>query len=132
MNAKNIVTEPTCFKSLGNPSCTDLVITNSSSNFQNAKAMTASLSDFHKMVVNVLKNTFHRSAPKELVYRGYKNFDRVNFKRELVDKLNQQINECKHFEQTFLEILNIQAPIKKKLLRANYVSYMTRHLENQL
>ena len=49
-----------------------------------------------------------------------------------MDKLNQQINECKHFEQTFLEILNIQAPIKKKLLRANYVSYMTRHLENQL
>ena len=72
MNAKNIVTEPTCFKSLGNPSCTDLVITNSSSNFQNAKAMTASLSDFHKMFVNVLKHTFHRSVPKELVYRGYK------------------------------------------------------------
>ena len=31
MNAKNIVMEPTCFKSLSNPSCIDLVITNSSS-----------------------------------------------------------------------------------------------------
>ena len=33
INAKNIVKEPTCFKSLSNPSCIDLVIANSSSNF---------------------------------------------------------------------------------------------------
>ena len=63
------------------------------------------------MVVSVLKHTFHRSAPKELLYRDYKNFDRVIFKRELEDKLNQQINEHKHFEQIFLEILNIHEPI---------------------
>ena len=43
------------------------------------------------------------------------------FKRKLEDKLNQQINAYKHFEQIFLEILNIHAPIKKKLLRANHV-----------
>ena len=101
MNAKNIVKEPTCYKSLSNPSCIDLVITNSFSNFQNTKAISTGLSDFHKMVVSVLKYTFHRSAPKELVYRDYKKFDRVIFKRELEDKLNQQINEYKHFEQIF-------------------------------
>ena len=74
-NAKNIVKEPTCFKSLSNPSCIALVITNSFSNFQNTKAISTGLSDFHKMVVSVLKHTFHRSVPKELVYRDYKNFD---------------------------------------------------------
>ena len=116
INAKNIVKEPTCFKSLSNPSCIDLVITNSSSNFQNTKAISTGLSDFHKMVISVLKHTFHRPAPKELVYRDSKNFDRVIFKSELEDKLNQQINEYKYFEQIFLEILNIHAPIKKKLL----------------
>ena len=114
MNAKNIAKEPTCFKSLSNPSCTDLVITNSSCNFQNTKAILTGLSDFHKMVISVLKHTFHRSAPKELVYRDYKNFDRVIFKKELDDKLNQQINEYKHFEQIFLEILNTHAPIKEE------------------
>ena len=127
MNAKNTVKEPTCFNSLSNPSCIDLVITNSFSNFQNTKATSTSLSDFHKMVVSVLKHTFHRSAPKELVYRDYKNSDRVIFKREL-EELNQQINEYKHFERIFLEILNIHAPIKKKLLRANHVPYMTKAL----
>ena len=126
MNAKNIAKEPTCFKSLSNPSCIDLVITNSFSNFQNTRGISTGLSDFHKMVASVLKHTFHGSAPKELVYRDYKNFDRVIFKRELEDKLNQQINEYKHFEQIFLEILNIHAPIKKKLLRANHVPYMTK------
>ena len=84
------------------------------------------------MFVSVLKHTFHRSAPKELVYRNYKNFDRVIFKRELEDKLNQQINEYKHFEQIFLETLNVHAPIKKKLLRANHVPYMTKALRKAI
>ena len=117
MNAKNIVKEPTCFESLSNPSCIDLVITNSYSNFQNTKAISTGLSYFHKMVVIVLKHTFHRSVPKELV---------------LEDKLNQQINEYKHFEKMFLEILNIQAPIKKKLMRANHVPYMTKALRRAI
>ena len=43
------------------------------------------------MVVSVLKHTFPRYAPKELVYRDYKNFDRVILKRELEGKQNQQI-----------------------------------------
>ena len=63
------------------------------------------LSGFHKMVASVLKHTFHRSAPKELVYKDYRHFDRVIFKGELADKPNQPIIEYKHFEQVFLEIL---------------------------
>ena len=83
INAKNIVKEATCFKILSSPSCIDLVITNSSSNFHNTKEISTDLLDFHKMFVSVLKHTFHRSAPKELVHRDYKNFDRAIFNREL-------------------------------------------------
>ena len=71
INAKHIVKEPTCFISLSNPSCIDFVITNGSSSFQNTKAISTGLLDFHKMVVSVLKNTCHRCAPKELVYKNY-------------------------------------------------------------
>ena len=60
MNAKNIVKEPTCYKSLSNPSCIDLVITNSSSSFQNTKTISKGLSDFHKMVLTALKQTFRK------------------------------------------------------------------------
>ena len=44
------------------------------------------------------------------------------------NKQNQQISEYKHFKEIFLEILNIHAPIKRKLLRANHVPYMTKAL----
>ena len=44
------------------------------------------------MIASVLKHTFYISAPKELIYRDYKNFERVIFNGELEDKLNQQIN----------------------------------------
>ena len=129
MNAKNIVKKPTCHKSLTNPSCNDLVITNSSLSFQNTKTISMGLSDFHKMVITVLKQTFQRYSPKELVYRDYKNFDRLTFKRELEEKLNQQINEYKHFEQIFLEVMNTHAPIKRKLIMENHVHYMTKVLK---
>ena len=125
MNAKNIVKEPTCYKSLSNPSYIDLVITNSSSSFQKTKTLSRELSDFQEMVTTVLKQTFQRSSPKELVYNDYKNFDRLSFKRELEEKLNQQINEYRHFEQIFLEVLNTHALVKRKLLRVDHVPYMT-------
>ena len=70
-----------------------------------------------------MKYTFHRSAPNELVYRDWKNFNRVVFEREPEDKPNEQINEYKHFKQIFLEILNFHALIKKKLVRAIHVPF---------
>ena len=92
MNAKNIVEEHTCYKSLSNQNCIDLVIANRSSSFQNTKTISTSLSDFRKMVITVLKQIFRRSSSKQLVFRDYKNLDRLTFKRELEKKLNQQIN----------------------------------------
>ena len=71
-NAENIVKEPTCYKSLSNPSCTDFVITNSSSSFQTTKTILTGKLDFHKLVVKNLDQ-------KELVHRDYKNFDGLTF-----------------------------------------------------
>ena len=81
---------------------------------------------------NCFKTNFKKSSPKEHVYRDYKNFDRLTFKRELEEKLNQQINEYKNFEQIFLEVVNTHAPIKRKLLRANHAPYMTKALRKAL
>ena len=48
---------------------------------------------------NCFKQTFQTTLLKELVYSDYKSSDRLTFKRELEENLNQQINEYKHFEQ---------------------------------
>ena len=55
-HSKNIVKCKTCFKSINNPSCIDLFITNSTNSFQNTTTIATGLSDFHKMIVTVFKN----------------------------------------------------------------------------
>ena len=72
-NAKNIVKEKTCFKHIENPSCIDLIITNSVHSFQNTNVIITGLSDFHKMVLTVLKTTFQKSKPREIIYRIIRN-----------------------------------------------------------
>ena len=60
-NASNLVKKPTCFKSLSNSSCIDLFLTNFPRSFQNTDTVSTGLSDFHKMVVTVLKTTLKLS-----------------------------------------------------------------------
>ena len=67
--AKNLVKDKTCFKSIENPSCIDLFITNSCMSFQNTTAVSTGLSDFHKMIVTVMKTTFPKAKPKIVFYR---------------------------------------------------------------
>ena len=59
-NLKNLVKENTCFKSLENPSCIDLILTNRYRSFQNTHAIETGLSDFHKMTLTVLKTYFKK------------------------------------------------------------------------
>ena len=126
-NAKNIVKESTCFKNVLNPSCIDLFITNSPLSFQNT-VISNGLSDFHKMVITVMKMSFKKHSPIERHYRDYKNFDRTKFKNNLNEKLSEGISNYESFETTFIEVLNKHAPLKKKLLRANHAQYITKTL----
>ena len=81
-DSKNLVKEMTCFKSLDNPSCIDLFLTNSASSFQNTTTVTTGLSDFHKMVVTVMKTTFPKAQPRIVYYRaGIKDLE--GFRQEL-------------------------------------------------
>ena len=117
---KNLVKEKTCFKSIENPSCIDLFLTNSAASFQNTTTVTTGLSDFHKMAVTVMKTTFPKAQPKIIYYRDYKNFDLYNFRTELRKELNESVEkDYHHFELTFLRVLEKHAPMKKKVVRAN-------------
>ena len=47
---KSLINEPTCYKkSLNNPSCIDLFLTNNANSFQKTFVMEKRLSDFHKL-----------------------------------------------------------------------------------
>ena len=55
---KRLIKDPTCFKNSENPSCIDLISTNSPYSFQNSCVIKTGLSDFYKMMVSVKKAIF--------------------------------------------------------------------------
>ena len=128
---RNLVKEKTCFKSVGNPSCVDLFLTNCSKSFQETNVISTGISDHHKMIITVLKTTFKKAKPKEIFYRCYKTFDRDVFRNQL----GTNLANCKNYSQykiRFLEVLNAHAPLKKKVVRANEVPYMTKALRKAI
>ena len=131
--AKNLVKEKTCFKNLENPSCIDLFITNSSQSFQKTTTVTTGLSDYHKMIVTVLKTTFPKAKPKIVTYRNYSKFSEMDFRKDLRGKIHTlQKKDYESFECAFLEVLNIHAPYKKKVVRANQKPYVTKQLRKAI
>ena len=83
--------------------------------------------------MTVLKTTVPRNQPREITYRGYKQFDPSKFKKELKNVLTKEnIDSCTKFDEQFLKVLNIHAPLKRKLLRANHAPYISKTLRKAI
>ena len=65
------------------------MLTNSKNNFDEVLVLELGLSDFHKLVVSVLKSYFKKDAPKVIIYRDYKYFDNEEFTNELENELSK-------------------------------------------
>ena len=130
-DSENLVQQKTCFKSANNPSCIDLFVTNSPRSFQNTITFASGLSDFHKMILTILKSTFPKVRLKQIDYRKFKIFDLNHFKNEIRTK-TQLIDKYETFEEEFLKVLNKHAPLKKKFIRANHAPYMTKNLRKAI
>ena len=128
---KCLVNEKTCFKSIQNPSCIDLFLTNCNRSFVSTTTISTGCSDFHKMVVTVFKINFKKSKPKKIPYCCFKNLDKEEFKAYLRSKV-ENCNSHESFEKHFLEVLNKYAPVKTKIKRANEVPYMTKALRKAI
>ena len=127
---KNLVKEPTCFRA-ENPTCIDLILTNRYRSCQHTTTIETGLSDFHKMVVTVLKTTYQKTGPTIVNYRDYKNFTEQTFKQDLRAELqNIQAEDLDYncFQNCFEKVLDKHAPMKKKYARANDGPFMNRTL----
>ena len=71
----SIVKESRYIKNASTPSCIDLFLTNTKLSFQHTLTVFCGLSDFHKLVMTLLKTTFSKNKPREIVYRNYKYFN---------------------------------------------------------
>ena len=124
---KTLNEEPTCFKNYTNPSCTHLYLTNCHKSFQGGLTIETGLSDFHKLIVTVLKVKHEKVSPKIIHYRDYKNFDTSKFSEKLQLKLSNLDISCLDFESLkicFMELLNKIALLKTKFLKANHSKFI--------
>ena len=60
-NLQNLITSPTCFKNVLNPSLIDLILTNKIRSFLNSQVIETRLSDHHKMTVHCAQNIFPKT-----------------------------------------------------------------------
>ena len=128
-NLENLIKEPTCFKSVDNPSSIDVMLTNKKSSFQNSMTLEVGLSDCHKMIITVLKRYFKKNDPITVNYRDFKSFDGIKFRNDLIRKLEkiEKLN-IDEFKNAFMELLDKHAPMKQKVVRGNNAPFMNKTL----
>ena len=133
-NLNSLIKQPTCFKNPENPSCIDLILTNKPRSFQSTCVIETGLSDFHRMTVSVLKTHFRRLPPKVVTYRDFKKFENKRFMDSLKLSLNSQDFDYAKNPQLFFELCRNKhhAPRKKKCLRVNNKSFMTKALSKSI
>ena len=134
-NLKSLIRVPTCFKNPENPSCIDLILTNSPRSFQSSCAIETGLSDFHKMTVAVMKTSFQKLKPRIVSYRNYNSFDNEEYRDNLIEELSKQSfekNSLHKFLDTCRTVLDKQAPRKKKYVRGNHSPFMNKELSKAI
>ena len=130
-HAGNLIKKKTCFKSLNNPSCVDLIITNSKKSFKYTSTISTGCSDCHKLVLTVLKTKFDKQKSTKIFYHKTKNYVQAEFNEDVCNKLS----ECKtytQFNDIYYSTLLEHAPLKQRSVRANQAPYMTRNLRKAI
>ena len=94
--------------------------------------VTTGLSDFHKMTVTVMRTTFPKCEPQVIKYRDRSKFDNSNFCKDLEKELEKCPPEYDKFEQAFLTTLELHAPQKSKVLRANHKPYVDKEMRKAI
>ena len=131
-NFENLIKGPTCFKNPSNPSSIDVMLTNKKSSFQNSITLESGLSDCHRMTITVLKRYFKKAEPITVNYRDYKTFDGIKFRNEVKRRLeNIETLNIEGFTNIFTDVLNMYAPMKRKVLRGNNSPFMNKVLSKE-
>ena len=131
----NLVTAKTCFTKTSSSSI-DVILTNRVRSFQKTSVFETGLSDYHGLVVTVLKSHIPRLKPKVIKYRNYKNFDPVKFiadvRRTNFDALEDPEDCYNNLTNNFRNLVDKHAPLKTKFARGNSAPFVTRELKKAI
>ena len=128
---KSLIRIPTCYENPVNSTCIDMMLTNSNRSFLNSFTIETGLSDFHKMIVTVLKIYFQKREVKVVNYRYYPNFSNEKFRQQVLKDILKatQIGDIVCYE-SILSIcqaaLDSRAPKKQKYVRSNHSPFINK------
>ena len=130
-NLTNSNKSETCFTK-NHKSLIDLFLTNTPLPFQKTHVSETGLSDYHKLITT-FKTNFSRIRPKVLSCRNYKNFIESKFLNDLNKTIIPFDNENPNQNDTvlsnrFLEVVNVHAPLKTKIVRGNDAPFVDKQL----
>ena len=115
----NLIKEKTFFKNPDNQSCIDSFLTNHPKCFQGTIKMETAISDFHKLVVKVLKIFYKKEKPKIIHYRNNETFNTNLLQYKLNNELlNIDSAELSEFTCSLINTFKY-ALIKRKYIPAN-------------
>ena len=132
-NLTSMINKPTCYKNPDKLTCIDLILTNCPGSFQNSCVIETGLSDFHKMIVTVMKASYWKIEPRVINYRDNKSFSSEGFRESLLENLKGKLLEnpdqsSDNFVNTCNTVLDKQLPKKKKYVRGNQSPFMNKTL----
>ena len=136
-NLTSMINKPTCYKNPDKPTCIDLILTNCPGSFQNSCVIETGLSDFHKMIVTVMKTSYRKIEPRVINYQDYKSFSNEGFRESLLENLKGKLSgnsdqSFSNFINTCNTVLDKQLPKKKKYVRGNQSPFMNKTLSKAI
>ena len=138
-NLKNLVCEPTCFKSVDNPSLIDVILTNTPNRVASHLNTCVGISDCHNLVCAATKMFAPKNYKRKIIYRSYKKFDNNTFVNDLnnvpfdVCNIFDDVNDVMWAYNILLnDTVNLHAPIKTRILRKPQLPYMNGELRKAI
>ena len=136
-NLTSLIKQPTCYKNPSNPTCVDLILSNTPRSFQSTCVIQTGVSDFQLMILNVMKKSFRKLHPQLINCRSYKNFSEEAFRECLLEKLSKEVFEnndegLQRLCDINLQVLNQHAHQKIKYVRGNQMLFMTKQLSKEI
>ena len=86
-NLTSMINTPACYKNPDKSTCT------CPRSFQNSCVIETGLSDFHMMIVTVVKPSYQKIEPKVINYRNYKSFSNEGFRESLLENIKGKLSE---------------------------------------
>ena len=138
-NLTNIVKEPTCFPKNSNPSLVDVILTNNPKTFNGTRICDTGLSDVHRLVACVMKNTVKQTRNGKTTYRSFKNLDETALLRHIenaplhvADIFDDIDDVCWAHEKLLSEVIDEHIPVKERKSRPSKAPYMNGKLRKEI